>query len=79
MREGTDEDSRLMCIFCDSPARFFSQSGLLCSDDALVDAIRNGWMPARIERRDAWPHGGAARTWDRFGETWPGSQRLEAD
>lgn len=49
MKTGLQERSRLMCSVCGLPAYFFSHSGLLCREDALIDAIENGWMPAPIE------------------------------
>lgn len=42
---------RLTCCLCDRPAYFFSHSGLLCRNDALLDAIRHEWIPGRIDER----------------------------
>jgi hypothetical protein len=42
--------SRFNCTFCGRPAYFFSHSGLLCRNDALLDAVLNGWMPAPIDQ-----------------------------
>lgn len=42
--------SRFDCTLCGRPAYFFSHSGLLCRNDALLDAVMNGWMPAPIDQ-----------------------------
>ena len=49
MKTGLQEKSDLRCSVCGRRAYFFSHTGLLCREDALVDAVENGWMPAPIK------------------------------
>lgn len=64
-----EDRERLVCAVCRRPAHFFSHTGLLCADDALADAIRHEWMPARIDTGVAGrPQSAETRTVD--GQLW---------
>ena len=47
-----DNHKRLVCVRCREQASFISPIGLLCQTDAILSAIRHGWIPSQVKEGD---------------------------
>jgi len=47
-----DNQKRLVCVRCRKQASFISPIGLLCQTDALLAAVRHGWIPRQVKEAD---------------------------